>query len=52
MPMIRKEIDDLENEEIEIEEQDEDEAYVAETSGQWHEDEYIVLEEDEDEEDL
>lgn len=53
--MKRKDADDVENDEIEIPKQydDEDEAYVAETSGEWQEDEFISIEDgpgDEDEE--
>lgn len=55
--MGRKIVDNIDNEEefrsVDIELVDEDEAYVAETSGEWQEDEYVAVEEgpgDEDEE--
>lgn len=55
--MGRKNIDDTENDEefrsVEAELIDEDEAYVAETSGYWEEDEYLAEEgpgDDDDEE--
>lgn len=53
--MGRKIVDDIDNEEefrsVDVELVDEDEAYVAETSGQWSEDEYIAIEEGPDDED-
>ena len=47
--MGRKIVDDIENEEefisVDAELVDEDELYIAETSGEWQEDEYIAIEE-------